>query len=231
MKIDQLWRLIAISILGTAMFPTHGQAQTRATLRVLEAGHEDRLVDGQLEREATGEKIPIVKGQAVIKNWKPQEKLRVYPKNTERYASPHFDQCPLPATNIIHVRTRLGNQIVIDNAAYLETRNPLLAAYANYLVAGRLKTTGDTPVVAAARTKSVELLAKELGVPRPIKEVKGTTVELSPDFENALRAFQRRLGVSETGEVDYKTLKAANKDLPASVLVTESAHDFTRRGL
>lgn len=200
------------------------------TLRVIEVDHSERVVDGWIERQASGEKIPIKNGIATIQNWQPGEKLRIYPKNTERYASPHYDRCPLPATNIIHVRTRAGNRTVMDNATYLAAHDPLLGAYANYLVAGRLKTTQDNPKIVEAKRNSIELLAKELGVTNPVRGVEGTTVKMTQEFENALRAFQRRLGVSETGEVDYATLKAANKDIPASVLVNVSATspDFKR---
>lgn len=220
-------RLLAISCV---VYPLQLRA-ANGILRVIEVDHAERVVDGWIQREESGEKIAIKNGSATIRNWKPGERLRVYPSNTERYASPHYDRCPLPGTNVIHVRTRAGNRTVRDNATYLATHNPLLGAYANYLLAGRLKTTQDTPAIVAARRKSIELLAKELGVIQPINGVEGTTVVVTPTFENALRAFQRRLGVSETGEVDYATLKAANKDLPASVFVNESAKstEFQRR--
>jgi hypothetical protein len=213
---------LCVVFISCVLLPGTIQAAS-GVLRVIEVDHEERVVDGVLERESNGEKIPIKNGQATIRNWTPGEKLRVYPANTERYASPHFDTCPLPQSNLIHVRTRAGNRRVMENATYLAAHNNLLGAYANYLLAGRLKPTQDTAAIVAARRTSIDLLARELGVSNPIQGVDGTTVKVTPAFTEALRAFQRRLGVPDTGVVDYQTLKAANKDIPASVLVKESA--------
>ena len=209
--------------------PSQVQCQT-AVLRVIEVDHDDRIVDGSLVRDDSGDRVPIKRGLATLREWRAGEMLVVYPDNTERYASPHYEVCPLPASNVIQVRTRAGNRRVIDNAAYLETRDALLGSYANYLLAGRLKTTQDTAAGAAARQKSIELLGKELGVAQPIKAVKGTTVVTTSEFETKLAAYQRQLGVTATGELDYATLKAANKNIPASRFVTESATsaDFSR---
>lgn len=230
MNFNYFHSLVRVLAISCVVYPLQLRAQN-GVLRVIEVDHAERVVDGWIQREESGEKIPIKNGSAVIQNWKPGERLQVYPTNTERYASPHYDHCPLPGTDVIHVRTRAGNRRVIDNATYLARTDPLLGAYANYMVAGRLKTTGDTAAVVAARRKSIELLAQELKVSQPIARVDGTTFVLTPSFENALRAYQRRLGVSVTGQVDYETLKAANKDLPGPVLVRESAKstEFQRR--
>jgi hypothetical protein len=199
---------------------------------VVEVDHQERVINGWLIRDdAGGDRIPIKHGKAILPDgWKSGEMLTIESNNPDRYATPHHEPCPLPATNLIQIRTKSATAQTLANAAYLESRDPLLAAYAYYLAAGRLKPTQQTEKIAFANQKSINLLAQALGVQDPVKRVEGPNLVTTSEFQDALRQYQSSLGITATGKVDYPTLKAANNNIPASRLTSESAKssDFKR---
>lgn len=212
-------------ILGLAAGWSGEARSAPAVLRVIEADDENRNVDGWLKRDGVNERILIVRGKALLPDgWRSGELLVVFPANTERYEREHYDMCPLPGTDKIHVRTRAGNARVIRNARILEGDEPKIAAYGYYMVAGRFKSSGNQELVTDARVKTVTYFAKELGMERsPIDAVTDGEVKTTKEFQNKVKAYQAGLGVEVTGKVDYKTLKKANDGIPASRFSLESA--------
>ena len=122
-------------------------------------------------------------------------------------------ECPVspPDTLRVLVTETATLEVLLANAATLEQRQDFAGSALVYNEVLVRSQEHDEAEAEQARVKALELMAGYLGVEKGLTAdpLQGERLVASPEFVAAIRQFQERLGIPETGKLDYLTLSGA----------------------